>query len=193
MIDGLLARYELLYKQLTEVVVESENRVVRDRGDPLFEGNVNFFVKSYLITVCTYLESYLQDVAFAYASLINDRLKVAKIPHNYIYWRNSTEAKDKALAFKSADYPCGKKEISDLLSANPYKTVKAFKLLGVDLASSQDFRSYKEVVEQIVKKRNNIIHHNDRAVDVSFSDVASYVSVFSSYMRSIDDEVRRSL
>ncbi|WCM52350.1 HEPN domain-containing protein [Pseudomonas sp. WJP1] len=139
------------------------------------------------------MEAFLQDVAFFYAQSVNERLKLARVPHNYIYWKTSGEVKEKELAFKYADHPCSKKEISDSISANPYRTIKAFKFLGIDLSVSQGVMSNKELVEQIVRKRNNIIHHNDKAVDVSFSDVVSYVGVFVSYMKAVGATVRSSL
>lgn len=185
MSNDLLIRYETLYTQLNKIIHTSESRVIHDDRDPLFEENVNFFVKSYLITICTYLEAYLQDLAFYHASLINDRLRQAKIPHNYIYWKTAGDTKEKDLSFKSADYACSKKEISDSISANPYKTIKTFKLLGIDLTKTPEIINSKELVDQIVRKRNNIIHHNDKATDISFSDISLYIGIFLKYIKSI--------
>lgn len=188
--DDYCKKYEILYICLQEIIKESEQRVIRDNPDALFENNVNFFVKSYLINICTYLEAYLQDVTFAHSCEINGRLKNAKVPHNYIFWKIFGEVKEKDLRFGAANFPASKKEISDGISANPYKTIKTFKLLGIDLTSSEAFQKNKELVNYVVTKRNNIIHHNDKAADISFSDLLLYVNVFSEYMKSVSAAIQ---
>lgn len=45
---------------------------------------------------------------------------------------------------------------------------------------------HKNLVGMIVNKRNNIIHHNDDASDISFSDLLSHIDVFLAYMVSIE-------
>lgn len=182
-------RYTELYYSLKDVIRVSEERVLAEEPDKLFIGNVNFFVKSYLISICTYLEAYLQDMAFMYAKELDGRLKNARIPHNFVHWRIAKEIKDKDLSFKDVELPVNKKEISDNLSGNPYKTVKLFKYLGVDLTANDEFESNKALVDSIVKKRNNIIHHNDKATDVSFADLLAYIDVFLIYMKSINDSI----
>ncbi|WP_339526942.1 HEPN domain-containing protein [Pseudomonas sp. EL_65y_Pfl2_R96] len=183
---ALLTKYENLYISLRGIIKESENRVLSNNPDNLFIDNVNFFVKSYLITICTYLESFLQDLALKYAKEISLRIKKAEIPHNFVYWRLAPEVKDKDLKFLNIDLSINKKEISDNLSANPYRTVKLFRYLGVDLTSEEDFESNKGLVNSIVAKRNNIVHHNDKAMDISFSDLLAYIDIFTQYMNAID-------
>lgn len=185
-------RYEGLYFSLKEIIKSSEERVLREDSDELFIENVNFFVKSYLISICTYLEAYLQDVAFMYASDLDNRVKCAEIPHNFVHWRIVKEIKDKELDFKNVDLSVNKKEISDNLSANPYRTIKLFRYLGIDLTSKDGFEDNKALVNSVVNKRNNIVHHNDKARDISFSDLVSYIKVFLSYMKSIDDSIVQS-
>lgn len=177
-IDSLFERYMVLFDNLHCVVKVSERRVIDEDPDDLFVGNVNFFVKSYMINVCTYLEAYLQDLAFLYASEINRRIIEAKVPHNYIVWGvSSKEVKDKDLKFEDANYSLTKKNISDEISPNPYRTIKLFKKLGINLAEDSDFNIHREKVEALVVKRNNIIHHNDNAIDVSFSDIISGIQM----------------
>ena len=185
-------RYASLYGSLKVIIRASEERVLRDEPDDLFMENVNFFVKSYLISICTYLEAYLQDIALMYANELDSRVKSADIPHNFVHWRIAKEIKEKDLVFKNIDLSVNKKEISDNLSGNPYKTIKLFKYLGVDLQSKIGFEENKSFVETVVTKRNNIIHHNDKAMDVSFSDLLSYVDVFLVYIKSIDDAINNS-
>jgi hypothetical protein len=54
------------------------------------------------------------------------------------------------------------------------------------LNSDDKFNEHKELINSIVNKRNNIIHHNDDASDISFSDLIANVDVFLEYMSSID-------
>lgn len=182
----LYEKYEKLYNCLRIIIKDSEKRILDETPDELFSDNVNFFVKSYMINICTYLEAYLQDVAFEHSKAINARLTIANIPHNFLYWQFSKETRDKDLKFEIANYPVSKKDISDSLSANIYKTIKVFRLLGVDLTQVDEFQDNKELVNSVVNKRNNIVHHNDNAMDISFSDLLSYVAVFLKYMKSIN-------
>ena len=140
-----------------------------------------------MINICTYLEAYLQDACFEYVKNINERLLNANVPHNFLYWQISKEVKDKDLKFIHASYPLKKKDIAEDISGNPYKTIKAFRLIGIDLEKNSGFQEHKEIVNSVVVKRNNIIHHNDNAIDVSFSDLISYIDSFLKYMKAIEN------
>lgn len=188
-INELFLRYENLYDDLVDIIELSENRVLSDDQDKLFSDNVNFFVKSYMINICSYLEAYLQDIAYEYAKEINRRIRIARIPHNFICWKVSRDPKEKELKFEEANYPSNRKDIADGLSANPYKTIKTYRLLGIDLSSEDDFNNNKDLVNSVVNKRNNIVHHNDSAIDVSFSDLSSNIQVFKVYMGAIKNAV----
>ena len=59
-------------------------------------------------------------------------------------------------------------------------------MIGIDLGSSEKFVEHKSLVGTIVNKRNNIIHHNDEASDISFSDLLVHIDVFLEYMLSIE-------
>ncbi|KIH77310.1 hypothetical protein SAMN05660860_02086 [Geoalkalibacter ferrihydriticus] len=182
----LYEKYEELFFKLKAIIGISQERVINDVPDDLFSNNVNFFVKSYLINVCTYLEAYLQDVAFDHANKINNRVKSACVPYNFLYWKVSKEVKEKDLKFSDAEFNIVKKEISEDISGNPYKTIKLFRLLGVDLSIEKQFQYNKDLVNSVVVKRNNIIHHNDSANDISFTDILSYIDVVLVYMKSIE-------
>ncbi|WP_402719378.1 HEPN domain-containing protein [Janthinobacterium rivuli] len=186
--ETICDKYEILYSDLNNIILESQKRVVND-NDEIFTGNVNFFVKSYLITICTYLEAYLQEAALEYCRGLSLKISEAGIPLNFIQWNFVKDLKEKDLKFENLSLVVNKKEISDELSANPFRTVKLFRLLGVDLWKIADFENKKELVASIVGKRNNIIHHNDKAMDISFSDLVAYVKMFSEYMREIDQVV----
>jgi len=185
----LYEKYENLYDLLCSIIKKSEQRVIAEPQDDLFSDNVNFFVKSYMINICSYLEAYLQDIAFEYHKSINEKIKSLKIPHNFIYWRLSKDIKDKDLKFEEANYPANKKEISDNLSANPYRTIKLYRLLGIDLTTEAEFNENKDLVNTVIIKRNNIIHHNDSAMDVSFSDLITNIEIFKKYMSAVKNAV----
>jgi hypothetical protein len=182
---ALYEKYEALLKTLKEIIEKSQARVLSEEPDKIFSDNVNFFVKAYLINICTYLEAYLQDIAFEYSRRVSERLKQAKIPHNFLYGKLAKDIKDKELEYVNASYKYDKQELSDIISGNPYKTINAFRLIGIDLSSSEKFVEHKNLVGTIVNKRNNIIHHNDDASDITFSDLLVHIDVFLEYMLSI--------
>lgn len=186
--EDIFQRYEKLLRALVLIARESQGRVIKEDVDVLFSENVNFFVKSYLISACTYLEAFLQDVAFEVSKKICSRVNSAQIPHNFLHWKNpKKDFKDKDLKFALAKFTATRKEISDDISAKPYRTIKLFQMLGVDLSCESDFVKNKDFVNSVVTKRNNIVHHNDDASDVSFSDIEHYVDVFSIYMLAIQN------
>lgn len=187
--EEVFEHYKGLLSDLKLIVRDSELRVISDKEDELFLNNVNYFVKSYLISICTYLEAYLQDVALICAQDIGERVKGAKIPQNYVRWFLNGEVKKKDLSFEDLDVTPDKKQISDQISGNPHKTISMFRYLGLDLAKSDAFNNSKDAVSAIVTKRNNIIHHNDEAMDISFNDLCHFADVVLIYMRSVLDLV----
>lgn len=184
--SALYMKYEVLLKTLKEIINLSQTRVLKEPPDQIFANNVNFFVKSYLINICTYLEAYLQDVAFEHSRRVSERLKLARIPHNFLYGKLAKEIKEKELDYGDAAYNYNRKEISDIISGNPYKTINAFRLIGINLSHSAKFLEHKNLVGTIVNKRNSIIHHNDEASDISFSDLLMHIDTFLEYMLSIE-------
>lgn len=180
-------KYETLFLDLKLIISESEHRVICKQPDELFLDNVNFFVKSYLISICSYLEAMLQDLAFIQAQEINSRVLNAKIPNNFMLWRiaDNIKEKDKRWGYKTGNLFISKKEISNNISANPYRTLKLFSKLGINLNANDTFESNKDLVNTIVEKRNSIIHHNDRATSVSFGDLADYIDIILIYSKAI--------
>lgn len=184
-----LTQYTALFESLKQVIDSSEQRVLADDPDLLFIDNVNFFVKSYLISVCSYLEAFLQDIAFKHSQAISNRVISARIPHNFLHWRLDTGIKEKNLNYNDVSLPVTKKDIGNEISANPYRTLKLFQLLGIDLAKKEKFEHNKDLINTIVTKRNNIVHHNDTAADVSFGDLKAYISVIVPYMSAVKEAV----
>lgn len=184
-----LTQYTELFESLNEVIDRSEQRVLADEPDLLFMDNVNFFVKSYLISICSYLEAFLQDIAFKHSQAISIRVASAQIPHNFLHWRLATGLKDKQFKYHDVLLPMTKKDIANEVSASPYRTLKLFQLLGIDLSKKEEFENNKDLINTIVTKRNNIIHHNDTAADVSFGDLKVYIAVIVPYMTAVKEAV----
>lgn len=179
------AIYEKLVLRLKEVVAISQQRVTAEFPDPLFSENLNFFTKAYLISLCTYLEAFLQDVAWSHVSAVNVRIANAQIPSNVVRWYFAKDVKDKDLAFEALTLDLSRKDVADELSGNPGKTIALFRKIGINLRLSGEFEASKEVVGIIVAKRNNVIHHNDSAADISMRDLLSYADQFLLYMRAV--------
>lgn len=190
--SSLYLKYKKLYESLKDIIKKSEKRVVNEHPDSLFFDNINYFIKSYLISICTYLEAYLQDVAYQHVQRLNERISKASIPKNYVLWRLKKDIKIKDLHFEYFDIDISKKELSDQLSGNPYKTINLFRYLGIDIAKQEDFQRFKDLVNTVVNKRNNIIHHNDKAMDISFLDLLFFIDTFLVYMKAIDDSVNKT-
>ena len=176
-----------MYDALKSIIAISQQRVIDPIPDELFLSNINFFVKAYLINICTYLESYLQEVAFQLAKRINEKIVSASIPQNYVHWRLATKNfKDENFNYSYLELAVDAKTISANLSANIYKTIELFRNLGVDLTASADFQACKGLISPVVTKRNNIIHHNDNASDVTFHDLLAHIDNFILYLSAIN-------
>jgi len=129
----------------------------------------------------------LQDLAFAYVSLVQARLASAKIPHNVVRWSVSKDFKEKEMRFGDFALSTTRKDLADELSGNPGKTIGLFRHIGIDLQGNEAFKNHKDVIGAVVTKRNNIIHHNDSAADVSMTDLLQYADQFLLYMKAVAD------
>lgn len=58
--------------------------------------------------------------------------------------------------------------------------MQAFNRIGIDLSTSE-ISKYKDFIASIVEKRNKIVHNNDDALDLSFSDIVAAIDQFESY------------
>lgn len=187
--EAIVARYDELASRLDRIIADAEHRITTEPADVYFVENANFLTKSFLISLCCYLEVFLKEIANAHLNNVNLRLLNSKLPHNLLAWSFSREVKDKDLSFKVFELALTPKEIDDELSGNPFRTAKCFKLLGVDLEKVPEFVANKDMINSVVAKRNNIIHHNDAAVDLSLGDIRVYSSHFSAYIRAISSAV----
>lgn len=185
--DDLLSRFVDQFDNLKIVVSESSRRSIADPPDILFYDNQNVFVKAYLVSACSMLEAFIQDLAMEYVEVIQSKINSANLPFNLVAW---IAEHDKAkLQFKPFEAKKTRKEISDLISPNYWKTIKAFERIGVDISASEA-PSYKDIISTTVEKRNRIVHENDSALDLSFSDVSSIIDVFREYCKCLFECVR---
>ncbi|POY45245.1 hypothetical protein C3007_01470 [Avibacterium gallinarum] len=71
------------------------------------------------------------------------------------------------------------------ISGNVEKTIKVFKLLGINLGCHNIDSALISQVTEIVNKRNDIIHRANSASDITLSDIVSYIDIVRNYMESI--------
>lgn len=187
--SSIYSDYKSQLDKLKDIVDKTNARSVAESPDPYFGENVNFFTKSFLVNICAYLESFIKDVTFSCIENINTRIQLSKIPHNLILWdlNYDKEIKEKSYSFRNLKVRLKKKDLDDHISGSPYRTVKLFRNIGIDLESNAHFNSYKERINMIVVKRNKILHHNDDASDISFSDILQYIDEIDKYLKILDD------
>ena len=174
---------------LATMVTICKGRVLSDSPDSLIINNVNYFTKSYLIMLCVYLESYIKECAYKYVLACKVAINQLKIPNNLILWsvRKNDKIKDTDLEFIDYDVHLTRDDIDDLLSANPFKTKKLLELAGIDFDSDNDLkRLVAETIHPVVAKRNDIIHHNDSASNISFDDILTWIEQFKIYIGHLD-------
>lgn len=183
-------RYLKLLLSIKGIIDVTEQRLLDVEPDKFFQDNMNFFVKAYLITICTYLESYLKDIAYCRVEVVSEKLKQIYLPSNIVHWCVSGFKDVKHPKFETLSLPIKKSDIGDQLSAQPFKTIEVFKLIGVELGVVKGFSEQKELIKAIVNKRNSVIHHNDDASDVTLSDLREHIPKVVLYMEAITTVVR---
>lgn len=185
-------KYVNLFEKLKAIIKETQDRIIFSEPDPFFVDNLNFFVKSFLISICAYLESYLKEIAFRRIDVINSKLSNISIPRNLVQWEllRHKEIKDNDLKFEYLKISIKKNDLDEHISGNPYRTIALFKKIGMDLNAIDSFVCKKDIVNSIVVKRNNIVHHNSHANDISMADLIIYVDNIIDYMDSITQAVK---
>jgi hypothetical protein len=181
----IVARFESLTLELEQIIGGAEIRITAEPVDDYFVKNANFLTKSFLISLCCYLEVFLKEIANTHVSNAKQRILNAKVPHNLLTWAVTRDSKGKDFRYGTFNLSLTAKEIDDELSGNPFKTAKCFSLLGINLDEVPAFASTKDIVNSVVAKRNNIIHHNDTAADVSLGDIRGYSAHFKVYIHAI--------
>ena len=189
--NNILENYNKQLKGLKYISSVSESRVIFNQDD-LFFDNVNFFVKNYLISLCSFLEAYLTEVAKFIFEMHCQNINTCNVPKKFVYshvnnWDSGKNGiKDIGVECFNIDLKKGINNFFDKnkLSGNVEKTFRVFNVLGVDLEGWIDLLM-RDQISNIVSKRNDIIHHNNNAIDVSFGDIASYIDIVAEYMEKI--------
>lgn len=178
-----------LFDKLIEIANQTHVKILED--DVFFVDNANIFVKSYMVLMCAYLESYLKSLSKHYIDTIEASLSSTNYPKNLLRWSVLKDKYKHTQDGISDIFSLGISEddIDKNLSANPHKTVPFFIRLGINLDEIVDYTDIKEQVEFIVGKRNNIVHYNDDAGGYGPLDIVENIGIFLQYMNIIDAEV----
>lgn len=190
-----LDEYNTLFESLKIIVRDVNNKSLLSDSDPFFLDNINFFSKSFLVTICAYLESFIKDIAYSTIQEYNHRLDGLGIPTNLTKWSFNTKdkIKENQLQFKELKFNIKKKDLENYVSGNPDKTIKLFTQIGIDLTKSDEFNDLKEIINNMIIKRNLILHYNDTASDITLSDILDYIEVTQKYIDIIDSEIQKTL
>lgn len=186
LIEALIA----LARQTEEKSLDDENL-----DNLFFQENMNLFVKSYLVLMCAYLESYLKTLTKSYIDTIEVSLASSAYPKNLLRWSVQKEKYKHSNDGISDTFTLGisTEDIDKNLSANPHKTAPFFVRLGIHLDGVDEYNTLKEQVEMIVNKRNNIVHYNDDASDTGPRDVIANANLLLDYMRVLDNQILTNL
>lgn len=176
-----LVSFQQQFDDLKKVVSESNRRIVSIDADELFSEHANVFIKSYIVSACSILEAFIQELAISYVSVVRKNIDDANVPYNLLVWSIKREEKLKESNYSPFNLNITRRDVSDLVSGNFFKTVRAFEKLGVNLLSDEEFEGYRDFIATTVDKRNQIVHHNDDASDMSMLDVLHIIEQFSKY------------
>lgn len=187
--DDALKNYLSQLEDLKSVAGESAQRIVQD--DLLFRNHANLFAKSYLITLCTILESYLKAEITDFIAELNDLLSKLQLCKNPIIWGLIPKNDDwyGKLRSKQIDERLSllidEEAINDKLSANVDRTIATFQRCGMNLKECKSFQCGVDVIGAVVSKRNSIVHNNDDASDFTCTDVIMWIEEVKSYIQGI--------
>lgn len=187
--EAVVEAYKNGLIELDSMVRATELEVIHGNNESLLvTNNINFFAKSFLISTCAHLEMCVKDIVFAVAGDIDARLSTASIPTSLIEWRYSQKKKNESGNAYPSHFVIGmtKKEVDDLVSGNVYRTKEALALVGVDLTKDKPkWEAWKDLIQSIVTRRNNIVHHNDDASDISLGDIRAFINSVIEYINFI--------
>lgn len=187
---GIYNNYIEQFKKLKDLIIETNKRVVNNPEDDYITNSINFFSKSFLVMACAYLEAYLKDAAMAIVSGVDAMLSLNPISSNLIQWSVLREKfKESGGEFNNFKLSIDAKVIDNEISGNVGKTISLFSRLGVNLLSSDAFNDNKDIISNIVAKRNDVVHHNDDVGDLSFIDIVGRVDYLMLYIKAIDDVI----
>lgn len=183
-------------------LVQATNEKIVDGEDSFFEDNINFYTKSFMVLMCAYLENYLKDILMHIINIMNNRLHENKIPFNLIKWSLDPNQEWKTknenfthflLTIDKTGKNQHKKALDEFISGMPYRTEEIFKKFGIELHKNPQYFDQKQLIADIVNKRNQIMHHNDEASDISLGDIKNKIKEMQIYICIIDNIVSEFL
>lgn len=191
--------FEEKLKDLVKTIIDCNEIIISDEPLSFVYDNANFLTKSFLISLCGYLETYLKDALEVLIIDYNDRITRENFPYNLVRW--SIENKDKSdskvqslldkkkARFEDLSIKLKKKDLDAFISGNPFRTKEIFTMFGINLDELEYYNENKDSVNQIITKRNNILHHNDDASDLSNQDILEYTNQIRTYCKKLDEQV----
>lgn len=203
MVTKVFKNFESILEDLNATVTSCNEIITSDNPSNFVYENSNFLTKSFLISLCGYLETYIKDVLELLINDYNERISVEKYPYNLIRWsiesKDNNDSKIQALLdkkkgrYEDLKIKIKKKDLDPFISGNPFRTRELFTMFGIDLDIVEAFNSRKDIINQIIVKRNNILHHNDEASDLSNLDVILYISEIKDYCIQLDSQIEQRI
>lgn len=191
--------FEEKLEDLELTVIDCNKIIISDEPLSFVYENANFLTKSFLISLCGYLETYLKDALEILIIDYNERITRENFPYNLVRW--SIENKDKSdskvqslldkkkTRFEDLSIKLKKKDLDAFISGNPFRTKELFTMFGINLDEIDYYNQNKDSVNQIVSKRNNVLHHNDDASDLSNQDILQYIIQIKNYCKKLDEQI----
>ncbi len=198
-----LVKLEIKIDHLASKISDFEHLLLEPNPNTFIIENANFLTRSFLISLCGYLEVYLKDIIEEYLVKVNDLVSSIKVPINLIRW--SIENKPKANSkmnslldpkktkFEDLQLRITKNDLDQFISGNPFRTKDLLIMFGIDLESYDFFSNMKVQINSFVFTRNNILHYDDDASSLTTGDIMEASSLFLNYALQIDDLITNKI
>jgi hypothetical protein len=187
-LNKILSKHQDLLDEVILHAQEIKSLLLKD--EDYFGRNNNFLVRSIVINICSCIESYVKEVfEFVVVHHFGEQLKKMGMPLPIAYLLQEKGVSEKVLKSTKdkANFVLNNDKrtldnITEYPSANFDKTLNVFAIMGIDL---KDYIEEADVsqITQLVNKRNQIVHKNDRAGDISIADTIKFTQVTKNYLQ----------